>query len=105
MTNLILIYITNPTKKEAKKIAKRLLEKKLIACANIFSPVNSIYSCQGRIVDEDEAVLIAKTTKANFERVKNEVERVHSYATPCIIKIRASSNKKYLDWLKDEVKK
>jgi hypothetical protein len=28
--NFILIYITNPTKREAKKIAKFLLEKKLL---------------------------------------------------------------------------
>lgn len=96
--NFILIYITNPTKKEAKEIAKHLLKKKLIACANIF-PVDSLYWWKGKIAQETEFVLIAKTSKANFEKVKKEVERLHSYTIPCIIKIPVSSNKKYFNWL------
>ena len=101
--NFIFVYITNPTKKEAKKIANRLLKKKLIACANVF-PINSLYWWEGKIVDENEFVLIAKTSDANFEKVKKEVEKIHSYKIPCIIKIPVSSNKEYFDWLKKEIK-
>ena len=101
--NFIFIYITNPTKKEARKIAKHLLEKKLIACANIF-PISSLYWWKGRITDEKEFVLIAKTKKTNFEKVKNEVERIHSYTIPCIVKIPVSSNKKYYKWLNEVTK-
>lgn len=99
---MIFIYITNPTKEEAKKIAKHLIEKKLIACANIF-PINSLYKWEDKIKDENEFVLIAKTTEDNFEEVKNEVEEMHSYSTPCIVKIPVSSNKKYLDWIKETI--
>lgn len=101
--NFIFVYITNPTKKGAKKIARYLLRKKLIACANIF-PISSLYRWEGKIIDENEFVLIAKTTKTNFEKVKKEVEKIHSYKIPCIIKIPVSSNKKYFDWLKKEIK-
>lgn len=100
----IFIYITNPTKKEAKRIAERLLRKKSIACANIF-PIDSLYWWKGKIVNKGEFVLLAKTTGANFEKVKNEVEKIHSYSIPCIVKIAVSSNKKYLNWLKKEVKR
>ena len=96
----VLIYITNPTKKEAKRIANHLLEKKLIACANIFS-IDSLYWWESKIADEKEFVLIAKTKKENFEKIKKEVENIHSYAIPCIIKIPVSSNKKYYNWLKE----
>ena len=96
--NFILIHITNPTKEEARKVAKHLLEKNLIACANIFQ-INSLYWWDGTIADENEFVLIAKTSENNFEKVKNEVEKIHSYTVPCIIKIHVSSNKKYFDWL------
>ena len=101
--NFIFMYITNPTKEEARKIAKYLLKKKLIACANIY-PINSIYPWEGKIVDEEEFVLIAKTLESNFEKVKSEVEKIHSYKVPCIIKIPVSSNEKYFDWLKGELK-
>lgn len=96
--NLILIYITNPTKQEAKKIARHLLEKKLVACANIF-PIESTYWWKGKIVDGKEFILIVKTKNNNFEKVKNEVEKIHSYEIPCIVKIPASSNNKYYKWL------
>lgn len=101
--NFVFIYITNPTKKEAKKIAQYLLKKRLIACANIF-PISSLYWWKGKIVDEKEVVLIGKTIGANFEKIKKEVEKIHSYSIPCIIKIPVSSNKKYFNWLKKEVK-
>ncbi len=99
----ILLYITNPTRAEAKKIAKHLLKKKLIACGNIF-PINSLYRWKGKVVDDKEFVLLAKTTQAKFNAVKKEVEKIHSYDVPCIIKIPVSSNKKYFEWLKGEVK-
>ena len=101
--NFIFIYITNPTKAEARRVAKHLLKKKLIACANIF-PVESFYWWKGKITNENEYVLIAKTTKNKFEKVKREVEKIHSYTIPCIIKIPVSSNEKYFKWLKAQLK-
>ncbi len=104
MINFIYIYITNPTQEEAKKIAKHLIEKKLIACANIFGPINSIYPWQDKIANENEFVLIAKTLNKNFNKVVKEVEKIHPYTIPCIVKIPVSSNRKYFDWLKSEIK-
>jgi len=104
MDALIFVYITNPTKAEARRIAKYLLKKKLIACANIHGPVNSLYPWKGKLVDEREYILIAKTAESHWERVKREVEKIHSYTTPCIVKISVSSNRKYFEWLKSELK-
>lgn len=101
--SLIFIYITNPTKKDARKVAKRLLEKKLAACANIF-PIQSLYKWQGRFVDEKEFVIIAKTAQQLFGKVKREVEKIHPYKIPCIAGISVEANKKFLKWVKDETK-
>ncbi len=102
MNDLIFIYITNPTKEEAKKIAKHLLDEKLIACCNIFSS-NSLYFWEGEIKDENEFVLICKTTDDKFEHVEKEVKTISSYDVPCIVRIPVSSNKKYFDWIKKEI--
>ena len=99
----IFIYITNPTKREARKIAEYLLKKKLIGCANIF-PVESLYWWKNKITDGKEFVLIAKTKKDNFEKVRKEVGKIHSYAIPCIVKIPARANRKYADWLNKVIK-
>lgn len=98
----IFVYITNPNKKVARRIAKYLLNNKLIACANIF-PIDSLYRWQGKMADEKEFVLIAKTKKENFEKVVREVEKIHPYDIPCIVKIPVSSNKKYYQWLHEVV--
>lgn len=101
---MIFVYITCPNKKEAQKIGRVLIEKKLVACLNIF-PISSIYRWQKKIVRDKEVVLIAKTLKKNFKKVEATVKTLHSYQVPCIcawpiIKV----NQKYLKWLKKEIK-
>lgn len=101
--DFIFIYITSPSKEKAGEIARHLLEKRLVACANIF-PIDSLYWWEGKITEENEFVLIAKTTKENFERVREEVKKIHPYKTPCIVRIPVSSNEEYFNWLKGEIK-
>ncbi len=103
MKKLVLVYITNPSEEEAERIAKHLLQKKLIACANIF-PIKSLYWWNGEITTDTEFVLIAKTLEENYEKLKKEVEKLHSYTIPCIIKIPAISNEKYFEWLRENIK-
>ena len=103
MTKFIYVYITNPSKPAALKVAKHLLSKRLIACVNLF-PIESIYWWKGKLETTKEFVLIAKTVSKNFDKVKKEVERIHPYETPCIVRIPVSSNEKYFNWLKGEVR-
>lgn len=102
---LIFVYITNPTNAEARKIAFHLLKKKLVACANIYSGVNSIYPWKGKTADETEYILIVKTENDNYDKIVKEVEKIHSYTIPCIVKIPASANKKYGKWLRSCLRK
>lgn len=97
--NLVFVYITSPDKKTAEKISLHLLKKKLIACANFF-PSESFYWWKGKVKKEKEVILITKTTGGNFEKIKREVEEIHPYSVPCIVKIPVSSNKKFFFWLK-----
>jgi periplasmic divalent cation tolerance protein len=101
--NMVFVYVTFSSNEEAKKIANHLVRKKFIACANIY-PVNAIYPWEGKIVDDNEFVLICKTTEENFEETKKEIEKLHSFSVPCIIKIPVNANEKYFEWVKKEVK-
>ncbi|MDD5093034.1 MAG: divalent-cation tolerance protein CutA [Dehalococcoidia bacterium] len=94
----IIIYITHKNREEASKITAHLLEKRLIACANIF-PIQSSYRWQGKIENEDEVVSIVKTRRENWESVKSEVKRIHPYEVPCIIKIEVEANEDYAAWI------
>lgn len=98
-----IVYITHGSEQEAKRISDHLLEKKLAACANIF-PISSAYWWQGAIQHEGEWVSIVKTTLAGWERVKQEVEKIHPYEVPCIMKIEVTANESYEKWIEDSVK-
>ena len=101
--DFILLYITNPSNAEARRIAKHILKKRLAACTNILPPTESLYRWKGKLADEKEWILLLKTTKKNAMKAEREIEKIHSYSIPCIIQIPISSNKKYFEWLAGEV--
>ena len=98
MNDIIYVYITNPNKEEAALVARHLLKKHLIACANMF-PISSLYWWEGEIEEGNEVVLIAKTTAEQYDAVKREVEEIHPYEVPCIVQIPAQANAPYYEWL------
>lgn len=97
------LYVTASTEQEAKKIARHLLQKRLIACANIF-PIQSLYWWKGKIQDEKEVVLILKTLQQKVKTVTTEIEKIHFYSVPCITEITVKPNEKYRGWLKEQVR-
>ena len=99
---MTLAYITCKDQKEAEKISRHLLEKRLIACSSML-PVKSMYWWQGKMQNDDEVVIIAKTNEKNFSKVKTEVKKLHSYQIPCILKIGAEANEEYDDWVENEI--
>jgi periplasmic divalent cation tolerance protein len=100
---IILLYVTHKNQEEAEKISSHLLEKKLIACTNFF-PIKSSYWWKGSIETADEIVTLFKTKEENFEIVKAEIEKIHPYETPCILKLEADANESYATWINSETK-
>tara|TARA_Y100000310_G_C20419351_1_gene685896 strand:- start:507 stop:815 length:309 start_codon:yes stop_codon:yes gene_type:complete len=100
---MTIIYITCKDEEEAVKISKHLLNKKLIACSNMH-PIRSMYWWNNKIEDEKEFVIIAKTLDKNYEKIKEEVSKLHSYDVPCILKIDAEANESYAQWVNEVVK-
>lgn len=99
---MIFVYVTSSSLEEAKKISKVLLEKKLIACANIF-PIESFYTWEEEVCQAKEYVLILKTLEEKFELIKQEISVIHSYKVPCITKIETTSNQEFSDWVKSKL--
>lgn len=100
---MIMVYITCKDNAEARRIAKHLISKRLIACANIF-PVKSMYRWKGKFVDGKEIVIIGKTLKSRFEKIKKEVKKMHSYDIPLIVMLEARANNDFEKWVWGEVK-
>jgi len=97
-----LVYITCKDKHEAVKISKLLLDNKLAACTNFF-PISSMYWWEGKLNNDDEFVVIAKTKAENYDKIKEEVKKVHSYDIPCILCFDADANEEYVKWVDDNL--
>ena len=99
------IYMTAGSMEEARKIGSELVSAKLAACINILDNMNSIYMWEGKVQDDREVVMIAKTSEACVPGLVDRVKSLHSYDCPCIVSIPVSGgNQAFLDWIEGEVK-
>lgn len=98
----VVVYITVPNEEEGVKIARSLVEEKLAGCINIVKDIRSIYSWQGKIEDEPELLLIVKSQRHLFNKLKDKVKELHSYTVPEIIAIPIiEGSEDYLNWLQE----
>jgi len=98
-----IIYSTTGSVEEARKIARILVEEKLVACVNVIPKIESIYRWQGNIEEDSECVLLAKTTDKNIDKTIQRIKELHSYDVPDIVAIPITQGfKEYLNWVEDE---
>jgi periplasmic divalent cation tolerance protein len=76
------VYITAP-REAAADLAAMLVEEHLAACVNTLA-CESVYRWEGAVHEDEEAVLLAKTTDDAVERLTARVEEAHPYEVPCI---------------------
>ncbi len=98
-----LIYITAPNREEALKLARILVESRLVACANVLDGVTSLYWWEGAVQEESEAVLVCKTRAERVEALVARVKESHPYTCPCVVALPISGgNPAFLDWVTAE---
>lgn len=95
-----MVFVTVPTREVAKAIAGGLLEKKLAACINVIPGVTSYYEWEGKLEEDNELLLMIKSTKDSFDDLSEYVKANHPY--DCVEVISADidrGNQPYLDWI------
>jgi periplasmic divalent cation tolerance protein len=98
----IVVLMTASNEEEAAKIAHAVVDSGLAGCVNIVKGVRSIYRWKGKIEDEAEVLMIAKTAKDKFGELSKKVKEMHSYTVPEIIAFPiVEGSREYLDWLRD----
>jgi periplasmic divalent cation tolerance protein len=79
---MVTAYITAPPE-EATAIAETLVEERLAACVNRIA-CESVYRWEEAIHDDEEVLLLAKTTDETYEALKQRVVELHPYDVPCV---------------------
>ncbi|MDQ6971569.1 MAG: divalent-cation tolerance protein CutA [Mariprofundaceae bacterium] len=83
----------------AKKLARRLVEKRLAACVQINGPGCSVYHWHGELQETDEYFLSIKALPEHQDEIIRWLERHHPYDTPEVIVLQGQAAKAYADWV------
>ena len=89
---------------EARRIARRLVQDRLVACAQIIPWIESVYIWDLQLHTAQESVVFLKTRRSFFGRVREWIEKECSYEVPEILCIPlVEMNEKYRLWLESQL--
>ncbi|MFP4643900.1 MAG: divalent-cation tolerance protein CutA [Spirochaetales bacterium] len=99
------VAITTAPPDQAAGIARSLVEARLAACVQILPGARSFFHWEGSVADEEESILLCKTTAEARERFEAHLQTIHSYDVPELLFLPVDSGlPAYLSWLSSEVK-
>jgi periplasmic divalent cation tolerance protein len=100
---IYVVFITAPRGK-GRELARRLVEERLAACINV-AEVSSIYWWEGKVEEDNEDLLIVKTTAENIAKLIERVKQIHPYQVPEVIAVPvAACLQDYCEWVRKEAK-
>jgi periplasmic divalent cation tolerance protein len=105
MTDKIVVLSTCGDAAEAEVLARRLVDSRLAACVNVVAGVRSIYRWRGAVEEASECLLVIKSRRGLFDRLRGELEELHSYEVPELLALTvADGAPAYLSWLDHELR-
>ena len=100
MTEMLVVFSTFANEDDAARVARILVEERLIACANLLPGARSIYHFKGVVEDQCEVVVLMKTRKQDWTAFLSRLHDLHPYDVPECIAVRvAAGAPKYMEWL------
>jgi len=104
MTEALVVMVTASSPEEAGRLAEVVVGERLAACVNIVPAIRSIYRWQDTVCDEEETLLVIKTTRGRFPELARRVQELHSYDVPEVVALPIEEGSTpYLDWLVSQV--
>jgi periplasmic divalent cation tolerance protein len=76
------VFVTAP-RESAADLARTLVEERLAACVNRVDCA-STYRWEDAVHDDEETILLAKTTTERVDELVDRVTAEHPYDVPCI---------------------
>ena len=105
MTDALVVLVTTPTPERAAEIARAVVEERLAACGNVVPGLRSVYRWEGKVQEDEEALLVLKTVRARFEALRDRVLALHPYDVPEVIALPVEAGSEaYLAWLAAETR-
>lgn len=105
MAEFVQITTTTGDRSVAEQIAADLVDRRLVACAQILGPVRSVYRWEGTVEFAEELMLTLKTVAKHVEEIKSIVQQLHPYDVPeLIVTPIVDGSQGYLRWLDEQTR-
>jgi periplasmic divalent cation tolerance protein len=96
------VFTTFASEDDAARVARVLIEERLIACANLLIGARSLYRGKEKIEDTREVVVLMKTRKQDWTALLSRLHELHPYEIPECVAVRvAAGAPKYMAWLEE----
>ena len=103
-SKLLVVLTSLPNVEAAKGLARSLVEGNLAACVQLTNGIHSIYRWEGRLCEESEVLLSAKTTEAKWLEISAFIQKAHPYDLPEILAFSPEQyEKQFGKWVESEV--
>jgi len=100
----IVVLTTCGNDEDANTLARALVERRLAACVNAIPKVASTYRWKGEIQQDQESLLIIKTTAPLLKSLEQTIREHSKYELPEVIALPVvAGSADYLDWVRESV--
>lgn len=103
-SELTLVLTTLPTADAGERLARQLVDERLIACANLVPGLTSVFRWKGEVQTDAEVLMLMKTPTARVERLFARVAELHPYEVPELLALPVAVGlDAYCRWVAAEV--
>ncbi len=99
-TDVVTVFVTAPGRESALALARQVVEESLAACVNVIPNVTSVFRWDEKVNQEEEVLLILKTSAAMGPTLIARVAELHEYEVPEVLSLRVEDGfGPYLHWV------
>jgi periplasmic divalent cation tolerance protein len=100
---LVVALTTLKDPEQARGLVRRLVDQRLIACGTVWPRATSVYRWQGKVTEEEETVVLLKTTAGRWDALKAAVAAQHPYQVPELLALPVAAGlERYVEWVASE---
>ncbi|MDR2854796.1 MAG: divalent-cation tolerance protein CutA [Methanomicrobiales archaeon] len=100
--DIVIVHCTVP-EEFSRQMAQEAVTKGLCACVSM-TPVVAVYRWEGSLCEDQEILLLMKTTRARVDAVMEWILSVHPYDVPEILAVPVvQGSQLYCEWVMSSV--
>jgi periplasmic divalent cation tolerance protein len=101
--DILVVLVTAANHEEAARISEHVVRARQAACATVIPIAHSTYWWEGKVVNDQESLILLKAPADKFQELQESIQKLHSYKVPEIIAIPVSKGlPQYLEWVQRE---